>query len=213
MVINYDLPVESENYVHRIGRTARAGKTGKAITLASEQDVYELSGIEKYIGKKIPSFISDDSLYASDRSEGIRIRTGYYDDRDSRVKLGSGRRHKSGVPAAGKNRQEKRRPVFAEPAPVKTDFHQNLAELSFEDRMAYYKEKYDSGQKHGGRRVGCKVEQKKKNSRKTYGQSKLYRNQQKTTSQAGFGVEHTAQQIQNKPTKNIFGKLFEIFKK
>ena len=36
MVINYDLPVESENYVHRIGRTARAGKTGKAFTLASE---------------------------------------------------------------------------------------------------------------------------------------------------------------------------------
>ncbi|MDR3145824.1 MAG: DEAD/DEAH box helicase, partial [Treponema sp.] len=42
MVVNYDLPVETENYVHRIGRTARAGKTGKAITLASEQDVYEL---------------------------------------------------------------------------------------------------------------------------------------------------------------------------
>ena len=39
MVINYDLPNETENYVHRIGRTARAGKTGKAVTLASEQDV------------------------------------------------------------------------------------------------------------------------------------------------------------------------------
>jgi ATP-dependent RNA helicase RhlB len=46
LVINFDLPAETENYVHRIGRTARAGKTGKALTLASEQDVYELSDIE-----------------------------------------------------------------------------------------------------------------------------------------------------------------------
>ena len=54
MVVNYDVPTEAENYVHRIGRTARAGKTGRAITLASEQDVYELPAIERYIGKKIP---------------------------------------------------------------------------------------------------------------------------------------------------------------
>ena len=37
MVINFDLPVEAENYVHRIGRTARAGKSGKAYTFCSEQ--------------------------------------------------------------------------------------------------------------------------------------------------------------------------------
>ncbi|MDR2767710.1 MAG: DEAD/DEAH box helicase [Treponema sp.] len=81
MVVNYDLPAETENYVHRIGRTARAGKTGKAITLASEQDVYELPGIERYIGKKIPSEIAHESLFAEDKSEGLRIRTDFYDDR------------------------------------------------------------------------------------------------------------------------------------
>jgi ATP-dependent RNA helicase RhlB len=82
MVVNYDVPVETENYVHRIGRTARAGKTGKAITLSSEQDVYELPSIERYIGKKIPSEIAQAGLYAEDKSEGMRIRTEFAELRD-----------------------------------------------------------------------------------------------------------------------------------
>ncbi|MDR1869729.1 MAG: DEAD/DEAH box helicase [Treponema sp.] len=81
MVINYDLPVEAENYVHRIGRTARAGKTGKAITLSSEQDVYELPAIERYIGKKIPSEIAGQELYTDDKSAGQYIRTDFYEER------------------------------------------------------------------------------------------------------------------------------------
>jgi ATP-dependent RNA helicase RhlB len=84
LVVNYDLPVEAENYVHRIGRTARAGKTGKALTLASEQDVYELPDIERYIGKKIISQIAGEDLFAADKSEGLKIRTDFYDDRDGR---------------------------------------------------------------------------------------------------------------------------------
>jgi ATP-dependent RNA helicase RhlB len=84
LVVNYDLPIEAENYVHRIGRTARAGKTGKAISLSSEQDVYELPDIEKYIGKKIPSQIAGEDLFGQDKSEGLRIRTDFYDDRDGR---------------------------------------------------------------------------------------------------------------------------------
>jgi ATP-dependent RNA helicase RhlB len=73
MVINYDVPSEAENYVHRIGRTARAGKTGRAITLSSEQDVYQLPAIERYIGKKIPSEIAMQELYAEDNSAGVRV--------------------------------------------------------------------------------------------------------------------------------------------
>jgi ATP-dependent RNA helicase RhlB len=81
MVVNYDLPNEAENYVHRIGRTARAGKTGRAITLASEQDVYELPAIERYIGKKIPSEIAVAELHAEDKSAGQQIRTEISGDR------------------------------------------------------------------------------------------------------------------------------------
>lgn len=52
-VINYDLPEDAANYVHRIGRTARAGKSGKAYSLACEDHVLNLPEIEKYIERKI----------------------------------------------------------------------------------------------------------------------------------------------------------------
>ncbi len=54
-VINYDLPQNGEDYVHRIGRTARAGATGDAISLACEDYVYSLMDIEGYIGHRIPT--------------------------------------------------------------------------------------------------------------------------------------------------------------
>ncbi len=53
-VVNYDLPQNAEDYVHRIGRTARAGAAGDAISLACEAYVYSLMDIEAYIGHKIP---------------------------------------------------------------------------------------------------------------------------------------------------------------
>jgi ATP-dependent RNA helicase RhlB len=53
-VFNYDLPQDAEDYVHRIGRTARAGATGDAISFACEEYSFSLSEIEEYIGHKIP---------------------------------------------------------------------------------------------------------------------------------------------------------------
>ncbi|MBW9231613.1 DEAD/DEAH box helicase [Leptospira santarosai] len=53
IVYNYDLPQDTENYVHRIGRTARAGRKGKAIGFCSESDYVELEKIEKYLKQKI----------------------------------------------------------------------------------------------------------------------------------------------------------------
>jgi ATP-dependent RNA helicase RhlB len=62
-VINYDLPQNGEDYVHRIGRTARAGASGDAISLACEEYVFTLPEIEEYIGHKIPvAAIADDLL-------------------------------------------------------------------------------------------------------------------------------------------------------
>jgi len=54
LVVNYDIPDDFESYVHRIGRTARAGKSGKSITLADEEYVFGLEPIENYINMKIP---------------------------------------------------------------------------------------------------------------------------------------------------------------
>ena len=53
-VFNYDLPNEPESYVHRIGRTARAGKSGSAYAFCDESESGYLIGIERLIGKKIP---------------------------------------------------------------------------------------------------------------------------------------------------------------
>jgi ATP-dependent RNA helicase RhlB len=53
-VFNYDLPQDAEDYVHRIGRTARIGKDGDAVSFACENFVYSLPEIESYIGHKIP---------------------------------------------------------------------------------------------------------------------------------------------------------------
>ncbi|GIC77525.1 DEAD/DEAH box helicase [Moritella sp. F3] len=54
LVINYNLPEDPRNYIHRIGRTARAGKSGMAISFAVKNDIELLKSIEKSIGQAIP---------------------------------------------------------------------------------------------------------------------------------------------------------------
>ena len=62
-VFNYDLPQDAEDYVHRIGRTARLGADGDAISFACERFVYSLPDIEAYIGQSIPvEPVTDDLL-------------------------------------------------------------------------------------------------------------------------------------------------------
>jgi ATP-dependent RNA helicase DDX47/RRP3 len=58
-VINYDIPTHSKDYIHRVGRTARAGRAGKSITLATQYDVELLQRIEGVIGKQMTEFPSD----------------------------------------------------------------------------------------------------------------------------------------------------------
>ena len=53
-VINYDLPQDAEDYVHRIGRTARFGASGEAISFICEHYAYSMPDIEDFIGQKIP---------------------------------------------------------------------------------------------------------------------------------------------------------------
>jgi ATP-dependent RNA helicase RhlE len=87
-VINYDLPIEAETYVHRIGRTARAGADGDAISLCCAEDRAYLNDIEKLLGKPVPADIDHnyhcDEAYRSKqlapknfgRSSGGRSRSG-----------------------------------------------------------------------------------------------------------------------------------------
>ncbi len=63
-VINFDLPEDAEDYVHRIGRTARAGASGDAISFACETYSFSLPEIEAYIGHKLPMKQVTDELLA-----------------------------------------------------------------------------------------------------------------------------------------------------
>ena len=65
-VINYDLPQDPEDYVHRIGRTARAGAEGKAISLADEDGAFYLEAIEEFCRQKIPTEWAEDDLFVHD---------------------------------------------------------------------------------------------------------------------------------------------------
>ncbi len=61
-VVNYTLPYEPEDYVHRIGRTGRAGAAGISISFACEEGAFYLPSIEEFIGRKLDCVVPDESL-------------------------------------------------------------------------------------------------------------------------------------------------------
>jgi superfamily II DNA/RNA helicase len=91
LVINYDVPMQAEDYVHRIGRTGRAERTGKAVTLVTDRDDRRIAEIERLLGEKVPRT----------KLEGFAYRTGGGGGRggdrggSSRKRAGGGRREGS----------------------------------------------------------------------------------------------------------------------
>lgn len=102
-VINYDLPQDSQDYVHRIGRTARAGASGKAISLACEDYVYSLDDIEDYIKQKLPSMPVEEGLILTEYTKPQRQRRRRPSDRNA-----SPGRGRSGGPSRSGPGREKR---------------------------------------------------------------------------------------------------------
>ena len=143
LVINYDLPEDIENYVHRIGRTARVGKKGKAVSLVSPDYVHALSAIEKYIHMEIPVEWADDDMFLKDETEGMHIRSGL------KPKHGHTRPRGTRNPKRQPSRQKKREPRSKPPtAPRKTAPRKPRQEVKLkrngtpEERLAYYRQKY-----------------------------------------------------------------------
>ena len=105
-VVNYDLPQDPEDYVHRIGRTARVGAEGKAITLACEDYIYSLDAIQRYVGYELPTEFADDSLFSEvlprhrpqRRSQGVQDR-----------RPGARREHRDSSGGDGASRSKPRR--------------------------------------------------------------------------------------------------------
>jgi ATP-dependent RNA helicase RhlB len=73
-VINYDLPQDAEDYVHRIGRTARAGNKGTAITLCCEEFAQHLERVEEYLKDKIPVSWPEEELFLEEKEGKPPIR-------------------------------------------------------------------------------------------------------------------------------------------
>ena len=92
-VFNFDLPDDPEDYVHRIGRTARAGESGTAISFACETHAFSLPEIEAYIGHKLPMERMNVELLAKiDPNSRVRVsRPRMEDRRGGRVGGGRGR--------------------------------------------------------------------------------------------------------------------------
>ena len=71
-VFNFDLPQDPEDYVHRIGRTARVGEKGEAVSLACDRFVYSLVDIEELLGMRIPTERVDQSMLVEPRPSAPR---------------------------------------------------------------------------------------------------------------------------------------------
>ena len=97
-VFNFDLPQDPEDYVHRIGRTARAGAAGDAISFGCEDYVQSLPDIEAYIGRKIPVEAVDSTLLP----EIIRPAYNSSNERGGRGRGGPGGRRDGGGPRGGR---------------------------------------------------------------------------------------------------------------
>ena len=104
-VFNFDVPFHAEDYVHRIGRTGRAGREGHAFTLSAPEDAKSLAAIEKLTGKPIPRMEIDglDPVTPEEIAEGAKARRG---------RFGRGAPARRGGPAerrGGEGRREDRR--------------------------------------------------------------------------------------------------------
>ena len=218
MVINYDLPNEAENYVHRIGRTARAGKSGKAYTFCSEQDVYNLPAIERYIEMQIPSHVAYPEELVEDKSKGIYIKLENYRDEDkcasreknyrsSKSKKSYGDKKPSDKKSYSKKDSYAKKKDSKNYAKTSEKEFEKLESLPFEQRLKFYKEKYassyDSYQKHSS-------------SKKEYN----YKNSRKKGSKGGYIKKNYPEKdfknnIQDKKTqkKGFLEKLKSLFKK
>jgi len=72
-VINFDVPAQVEDYIHRVGRTARAEATGNAVTLASPGDEQAIAAIEHVVGRRIPRRTLEGFNYAEKPAENLEI--------------------------------------------------------------------------------------------------------------------------------------------
>ncbi len=236
MVVNFDLPNEAENYVHRIGRTARAGKSGKAYTFCSEQDVYSLAPIERYIEKSIPSRVAVEEDFGEDLSRDKWIRVGNWRDggddrrssRNDEKSFRDGRRHgRDERRRREKDRRDRRRNCGelnkfrnANVGQTDSDELEKLSAMTSEERFAYYREKYAHSMVQTEEKSGStKKSKNQRNPEKSCAQKKGGKNKRRSAhvtqnppkNQRGAVPEKKTQGSEKK--LGFFGKLKALFGK
>jgi ATP-dependent RNA helicase RhlB len=117
-VFNFDLPEDAEDYVHRIGRTARAGASGDAISFACETYAFSLPDIESYVGHQIPMQpVDPEMLFEVDPKSRVYPEKGSRQRprKDGRKSHGKGHHHKEhkkpDEDVKSKRRRRRRRPT------------------------------------------------------------------------------------------------------
>lgn len=175
MVINYDVPEDPEAYVHRIGRTARAGESGKAIMLACERYVFGLEAVESFINQKIPVGETTPDVYAQDASAGKRIHLehaggggrggdrGRSRDRDRRPPRGRGREDRR------EDRRDERRDERPRSRPHPAGAH-GAAHGAAQARSRRVPEKARAAATGGGPSSGDSLEERLAYYRRKYGE-------------------------------------------
>ncbi|CAD7924661.1 unnamed protein product [Amoebophrya sp. A25] len=103
IVINLDIPKNSKDYVHRVGRTARAGRSGRAITIVTQYDVEAYTKIEQSLGKKLPEFTTvseEEALAFHDRAQAACRKIDLQEREEN-----DGRNGKRGASSGGGNKR------------------------------------------------------------------------------------------------------------
>ena len=161
MVVNYDVPHEAEDYVHRIGRTARAGGDGKAVTLVSEKEQRKFGMIESFLGKEVrkdplPENLADDAPeYRPGRRRGSSA-DGKQHGRGGKKKDGPNHARKGGKPSAPKaDAKPKAAPqTAAAPSPAPQEGQQPAQQQSQQapksKRRRYYRHRGGGNKPKGG---------------------------------------------------------------
>ncbi|XP_044759509.1 probable ATP-dependent RNA helicase DDX47 [Coccinella septempunctata] len=98
VVINFDIPTHSKDYIHRVGRTARAGRSGKAITFVTQYDVELYQRIEHLIGKQLPLYkTEEDEVMVLQERVAEAQRMAKMEMKDIEEKKGTGKRKRGGA--------------------------------------------------------------------------------------------------------------------
>ncbi len=117
-VFNFDVPTHAEDYIHRIGRTGRAGQEGHAFTLATKADEKYLDAVEKLVGRQIPRMTLSGMEEVAEEAARISEREKRNSGREKSGQRKSGSRKdsaKAAAPRKSEPREEKKTPAAATP--------------------------------------------------------------------------------------------------